>query len=104
MYILRISFPLDINKGFVVHVPYVITKQLIDWLIDIIVFNATFSNISAISWRPDLVVEETGVHREPPTMGNQLVNFITSGCESSAPFLYFAKRGTNPRRIGDRLE
>jgi hypothetical protein len=25
------------------------------------VFNATFSNISAISWRPVLVVEETGV-------------------------------------------
>ena len=26
-----------------------------------IVFNATFSNISAISWRPVLVVEEAGV-------------------------------------------
>jgi hypothetical protein len=26
-----------------------------------IMFNATFSNISAISWRPVLVVEETGV-------------------------------------------
>jgi len=23
--------------------------------------------------------------REPPTMGKQLVNFITCGCESSAP-------------------
>ena len=34
----------------------------IDWLIDwLIVFNATFSNISAISWRPVLVVEEAGV-------------------------------------------
>ena len=31
---------------------------LIDWFI---VFNATFSNISAISWRPVLVVEEAGV-------------------------------------------
>jgi hypothetical protein len=28
------------------------------------VFNATFSNISAISWRPVLVVEEAGVHGE----------------------------------------
>ena len=28
------------------------------------VFNATFSNISAISWRPVLVVEETGVPGE----------------------------------------
>ena len=27
-------------------------------------FNATFNNISAISWRPDLVVEETGVPGE----------------------------------------
>ena len=25
--------------------------------------------------------------REPPTIGKQLVNFITWGCESSAPFL-----------------
>jgi hypothetical protein len=28
------------------------------------VFNATFSNISAISWRPVLVVEEAGVPEE----------------------------------------
>jgi hypothetical protein len=28
------------------------------------VLNATFSNISAISWRPDLVVEEAGVPGE----------------------------------------
>jgi hypothetical protein len=27
-------------------------------------FNATFSNISAISWRPVLVVEEAGVPEE----------------------------------------
>jgi hypothetical protein len=27
----------------------------------LLVFNATFSNISAISWRPVLVVEEAGV-------------------------------------------
>jgi hypothetical protein len=33
-------------------------------LIDFIVFNATFSNISAISWRPVLVVEEAGVPEE----------------------------------------
>jgi hypothetical protein len=33
-------------------------------LIDFFVFNATFSNISAISWRPVLVVEESGeIHR-----------------------------------------
>jgi len=28
------------------------------------VFNATFSNISAISWRPVVVVEEAGVPGE----------------------------------------
>jgi hypothetical protein len=28
------------------------------------VFNSTFSNISAISWRPVLVVEEAGVPKE----------------------------------------
>ena len=33
-------------------------------LIDLLVFNATFSNISAISWRPLLVVEEAGVPGE----------------------------------------
>jgi hypothetical protein len=33
-------------------------------LIWFIVLNTTFSNISAISWRPVLVVEEAGVFRE----------------------------------------
>jgi hypothetical protein len=31
--------------------------------------------------------------REPPTMGNQLVNFITCGCESTAPFFVIYKAG-----------
>jgi hypothetical protein len=52
-----------------------IILELIDWLISyieaedkhdlihwFIVFNATFSNIAAISWRPVLVVEEAGVY------------------------------------------
>jgi hypothetical protein len=33
-------------------------------------FNATFSNISAISWRPDLVVEEAGVPGENQSNGD----------------------------------
>ena len=33
--------------------------------------------------------------REPPTMGKQLVNFITCGCESSAPFFVIYK-GARP--------
>jgi hypothetical protein len=39
---------------------------LID-LIDFWCFNATFSNISAITWRPVLVVEEVGVPGENRT-------------------------------------
>ena len=34
------------------------------WLIWFLVFNTTFSNISAISWRPVLVVEEAGAPGE----------------------------------------
>jgi len=30
------------------------------WLVDFMVFNATFNNISAISWQSVLLVEETG--------------------------------------------
>ena len=55
---------------------------LIDWLF---LLNATFSNISAISWRPIVVVEKDRVpKREPLTMDKQLVNFITYGSESSS--------------------
>ena len=66
-----------------------IRSTLFIWfdLIWFLVFNATFSNISAISWRPVLVVEEAGVPGKNQTMGKQLVTFITCGCESSAPFL-----------------
>ena len=39
------------------------TKRLID-LIGLIVLNATFSNISDISWRPVLVEEEAGIPGE----------------------------------------
>jgi hypothetical protein len=37
-----------------------------------------------------------GTQREPPTMGKQLVNFITCGCESIAPFLVIYKAGREP--------
>ena len=48
---------------------------LIDWFL---VFNATFSNIMATSFSGGRS------RREPPTMGKQLVNFITCDCESNA--------------------
>jgi len=40
--------------------------ELVDsgWLVWFMVFNATFNNISVISWRQVLLVEETGVCRE----------------------------------------
>jgi hypothetical protein len=40
------------------------TKTKSVWLNLFIVLNATFSNISAISWRPLLVVEEAGMPGE----------------------------------------
>jgi hypothetical protein len=36
-------------------------KLTLQFEFEFLVFNATFSNISAISWRPVLVVEEAGV-------------------------------------------
>jgi hypothetical protein len=42
------------------------------------VFNATFNNISGISWQSVLLVEETGV----PGENHQLPNFITTVCQS----------------------
>jgi hypothetical protein len=58
---------------------------LVDWFGWFIVFNATFSYIMATTFSGERS------RREPPTMGKQLVNFITCGCESSAPFLLFKK-------------
>ena len=52
-----------------------IDKYDIIWFfIRFLVLSATFNNIST-------------TRRDPPTMGKQLVNFITSGWESSALFL-----------------
>jgi hypothetical protein len=42
----------------------------------ILIYMDTFSYISAISWRPVLVVEEARVPGQPPTIRKQVVNFI----------------------------
>jgi hypothetical protein len=48
------------------------------WFGWFMVSNATLNNISAISWRSVLLVEETGVPGEkPPTCRKSLTNFIT---------------------------
>jgi hypothetical protein len=44
-----------------------------------------------------------GSRRKPPTMGKQLLNFITCGCESSAPFFAIYKAGCETTRIGDKV-
>jgi hypothetical protein len=67
-------------------------------LIDLfIVFNVTFSNISAISWRTVLVVEEERTTYHGHTTGK----LFHLRCETSAPFFAIYKAGVNPRRIGD---
>jgi hypothetical protein len=66
-------------------------------LIDFWCFNATFqqyfSYIMATSFNGE---GSQSTQREPPTMGQQLVNFITCGCESSAPFFVIYKAGREP--------
>jgi hypothetical protein len=39
--------------------------EKVEFEFEFLVFNATFSNISAISWRPVLVVEEAGENHRP---------------------------------------
>jgi len=63
-----------------------------------------FSNISAISWRPALVVVEAGVPGENhrPWASNWLTLSLAAASRVH-PFFLFYKAGTNPRRIGDRI-
>jgi hypothetical protein len=49
-------------------------------------FNATFSNISALSKRPILVVEEAEYPEKTTDPEQETGKFVTCGCESSAPF------------------
>jgi hypothetical protein len=59
-------------------------------------FNVTFSNISAIMATSFSDGISRSTRREPPIMGKQIVNFITCGCESSAPFFEIYKAGREP--------
>ena len=71
------------------------------WFNDFWCFNATFNNISAISWQPVFVVEEAGVlgenHR--PWASNWFTLSLATACRVH-PFLQFTKPGTNPRCTG----
>ena len=52
------------------------TLFVLAWFI-IMVFNATFNNISAISWQSVLLVEETGCTWRKPTCRKSQTSFIT---------------------------
>jgi hypothetical protein len=57
----------------------------------IIVFIATFSNISAISWRPVLVVEEAGVPGENHSLKSRcFYEHVLTGTDQE---FYFALQG-----------
>jgi hypothetical protein len=58
--------------------------------VNLMVFNDTFNNISAISWRSVLLVDETGVPGETITCRKSLTNFITECCiECTSPWTRF---------------
>jgi hypothetical protein len=59
----------------------------------LIVLNTTFSYIMATSSSGG---RSRSTQKEPPTMGKQLVNFITCSCESSASFFVIYKAGRKP--------
>jgi hypothetical protein len=68
------------------------------WLIDrLLVLNVTFSYIMATSFSGGRS------RRELPTMGKQLVNFTTCGCESSAPDVKHQQAIYQPKRAGKPL-
>ena len=50
-------------------------------------FNATVNNISVISWRPVLLVEETGVPRETHRSSTKHLQTLSHNVVSSAPHL-----------------
>jgi hypothetical protein len=69
-----------------------------------LVLNVTFSNISAISWRPVLVMEEAEVPIENHRTWASNLSTLSLAIDSRVhTFVKFAKPGANPRRIGDGL-
>jgi len=53
-----------INQPLESHIRYIDTSRPHFYRVMVMVFNATFNNISVIPWQPILLVEETRVPRE----------------------------------------
>jgi hypothetical protein len=71
-------------RGIKTRCTYGMSVNLINLNFELLVFNATFRNISAISWQPVLVVKEAGVPErttDPGQATGQLYH-----CVSSASF------------------
>ena len=67
-----------INQFYKTSMDTIIESSLSILFVCLMVFNATFNNISVISWWSVLLVEETGGPRKkPPTCHKSLTNFIT---------------------------
>jgi hypothetical protein len=67
MYVIMYSFIksyMTLEEERIQHEYEIDFQRKIDWFIYLLRLPATFSNISAMSWRPVLVVEETGVHED----------------------------------------
>jgi hypothetical protein len=55
---------LDVHQELSFFIYFCLVIKYIDFLVDLMVFNATFNNISAILWQSVLLVEETEVPGE----------------------------------------
>jgi hypothetical protein len=64
--VLRFPPPIKLDNLDLAWVPFAVDSFLysVCLIFCLMVFNATFNNISVISWQSVLLVEETGGHRE----------------------------------------
>ena len=75
--------PLEVKKSLLYSSKYyiygmaVLYVNIVSGLVWFMVCNATFNNISVISWQSVLLVGETGVHGENQTCRISLTNLIT---------------------------
>jgi hypothetical protein len=66
-------------------------------------FNATFNNISVISWRSVLLVEEAGVSGENQTWSASSHNFILSNQINILPtFVHTPDKNAEKKKVGQR--